>query len=72
LCDKKEQGNSIIVAKALVYTMNTNGLIPLVIAVFAKMVSPMVQPSIITMIMNGTTSDILVLPSIEFSSCVIT
>jgi len=56
-----------MVAKALVYTMNTNGLIPLVIAVFAKMVSPMVQPSIITMIMNGSTSDILVLASIEFS-----
>lgn len=46
--------------------MNTNGLIPFVIAVFANIVSPIVHPSIITITMNGINSEVLISPSIFF------
>lgn len=39
--------------------MKTKGLMPLFMAVFAKIVSPIVQPSIVTINANGITSSIL-------------
>lgn len=52
----QDNRKSIKVANELVYTMNTKGLIPLVRTLLAKIVSPIVHPSMITIIINGITS----------------
>ena len=60
---RKEKGSSKREPIALIYTTNTKGLIPPVTAVFANIVNAMVQPSIITITVNGATSPILSLIS---------
>lgn len=52
----QDNRKSIKVANELVYTMNTKGLIPLVRTLLAKIVSPIVHPSMINIIINGITS----------------